>query len=178
MCQACRTLVHADELDRISERARQLEKDGLLWEAREQWVHALLLVPGLTKQADWIKTHVAELQTKAELARIPEPENKWASKLGPAAPVAVLLVKSKAVLAAVFKLKFLLSFAGFFGVYWALYGMKFGLGFAVLILVHELGHYIDVKRRGLPADMPVFLPGLGAYVRWRALEFRFRHERR
>jgi Zn-dependent protease len=32
-----------------------------------------------------------------------------------------------------------------------------------------MGHYIDVKRRGLPADMPVFLPGFGAYVRWRAL---------
>src|SRR5439155_7557954 len=25
------------------------------------------------------------------------------------------------------------------------------------------------KRRGLPAEMPVFLPGLGAYVRWGAL---------
>jgi Zn-dependent protease len=32
-----------------------------------------------------------------------------------------------------------------------------------------MGHFIDIKRRGLPADMPVFLPGLGAYVRWRAL---------
>ena len=39
----------------------------------------------------------------------------------------------------------------------------------ILILVHEMGHYIDIKRRGLPADMPVFLPGLGAYVRWNAL---------
>jgi len=44
--------------------------------------------------------------------------------------------------------------------YWALYGMKFGIGFAVLILVHEMGHFIDIKRRGLPADMPVFLPDL------------------
>jgi Zn-dependent protease len=32
-----------------------------------------------------------------------------------------------------------------------------------------MGHFIDIKRRGLPADMPVFLPGLGAYVRWQAL---------
>jgi len=38
-----------------------------------------------------------------------------------------------------------------------------------LILVHEMGHFIDIKRRGLPAEMPVFLPGFGAYVRWRAL---------
>jgi Zn-dependent protease len=32
-----------------------------------------------------------------------------------------------------------------------------------------MGHFIDIKRRGLPAEMPVFLPGLGAYVRWNAL---------
>jgi len=39
----------------------------------------------------------------------------------------------------------------------------------VLILIHEMGHYIEIKRRGLPADMPVFLPGLGAFVRWQAM---------
>jgi Zn-dependent protease len=38
-----------------------------------------------------------------------------------------------------------------------------------MILIHEMGHYIDVKRRGIPADMPVFLPGFGAYVRWESL---------
>jgi len=67
------------------------------------------------------------------------------------------------------KLKFLLSLAAFVAVYWAIWGPKFGVGFAVLILIHEMGHFIDVKRRGLPAEMPVFLPGLGAYVKWRAM---------
>lgn len=38
-----------------------------------------------------------------------------------------------------------------------------------MILIHEMGHFVDIKRRGLPADMPVFLPGLGAYVRWEAI---------
>jgi Zn-dependent protease len=89
--------------------------------------------------------------------------------LGPVGPIAVVLAKSKAFFGAIFKLKFLLSFAAFFGFYWAAFGMKFGLGFAVLILIHEMGHFIDIKRRGLPAEMPVFLPGFGAYVRWRAL---------
>jgi Zn-dependent protease len=73
------------------------------------------------------------------------------------------------LLTAVFKLKFLLSFLAFIGIYWAAFGMKFGIGFAVLILLHEMGHFIDIKRRGLPAEMPVFLPGFGAYVRWQAL---------
>jgi Zn-dependent protease len=79
------------------------------------------------------------------------------------------LAKGKFLLAAIFKLKFLLSFVAFFGFYWAAFGLKFGIGFAVLILIHEMGHYIDIKRRGLPADMPVFLPGFGAYVRWQAV---------
>jgi len=84
------------------------------------------------------------------------------------APPAIVLVKGKSLLA-LFKLKFLLSLGAFAGFYWALYGVKFGLGFAILILVHEMGHFIDIRRRGLPAEMPVFFPGLGAYVRWTAL---------
>jgi len=81
----------------------------------------------------------------------------------------VLAAKGKVLLTAVLKLKFLLSFVAFIGIYWAAFGMKFGIGFAVLILIHEMGHFVDIKRRGLPAEMPVFLPGLGAYVRWQAL---------
>jgi len=50
-----------------------------------------------------------------------------------------------------------------------LFRAVFTIGFDVLILVHEMGHFIDIKRRGLPAEMPVFLPGLGAYVRWQAM---------
>jgi Zn-dependent protease len=63
----------------------------------------------------------------------------------------------------------LLSFIAFIAIYGAASGIKFGVGFAVLILIHEMGHFVDIKRRGLPADMPVFPPGLGAYVRWQAL---------
>ena len=77
--------------------------------------------------------------------------------------------KGKSLLFLLFKLKFLLSLVSFVWIYWLLYGPKFGIGFAALILVHEMGHYIDIRRRGLPAEMPVFLPGLGAYVKWQAL---------
>ncbi len=98
-----------------------------------------------------------------------KPQHPWAKRLGPLAPLAVLLAKAKTLLFALFKLKFLFSFAAFLGIYWALYGAWFGIGFAVMILLHEMGHFVEVKRRGLPADMPVFLPGLGAYVKWQAL---------
>jgi Zn-dependent protease len=82
-------------------------------------------------------------------------------------PVLLALSKGKALLA-IFNAKFLLSFGAFLGVYWTLFGFVFALGFVLQILIHEMGHYIDVKRRGLPADLPMFLPGLGAYVRWNA----------
>ena len=77
--------------------------------------------------------------------------------------------QSSAPVTARFKLTSILSFIAFVAIYSAASGVKFGIGFAVLILIHEMGHFIDIKRRGLPADMPVFLPGLGAYVRWQAL---------
>jgi Zn-dependent protease len=161
--------VRQEEIERLAASARQLESSGQLREARDRWMEAYLLLPGFSKQADWIKSHAAELQRKADAAQLPEPENKWASKLGPLGPIAILLAKSKVLFAAIFKLKFLFSFAAFLGVYWSLYGPRFGVGFASLILIHEMGHFIDIKRRGLPADMPVFMPGLGAYVRWQAL---------
>jgi Zn-dependent protease len=98
-----------------------------------------------------------------------KPRNGLARKLGPLGPIAVLVAKSKGLLLAIFKLKFLLSLFAFVAVYWAMFGWKFGAGFAAAILIHEIGHFVDIKRRGLPAEMPVFLPGLGAYVRWQSL---------
>jgi Zn-dependent protease len=84
-------------------------------------------------------------------------------------PVSVLDAKRETPRTARVNLVSLLSFIAFIAIYGAASGIKFGVGFAVLILIHEMGHFVDIKRRGLPADMPVFLPGLGAYVRWQAL---------
>jgi len=41
---------------------------------------------------------------------------------------------------------------------------RFGLGLVLLILVHELGHFFEARRRGFNASWPVFIPFLGAYV--------------
>jgi Zn-dependent protease len=163
VCSQCHTLVHAEELEQISAGARMFEEHGELTRAREAWLKALELLPPEATQAQWVRDKVCKLELAA--AATTEKQNNWAKKLGPLAPLAVLLAKSKLLLT-LFKLKSLLSLATFLAFYWAVYGPKFGVGFAVLILVHEMGHYIDIKRRGLPAEMPMFLPGLGAYVRW------------
>jgi Zn-dependent protease len=145
-----------------------LENQNKPVEARQRWLEALALLPAGSSQAEWVRDHAQHLAVASRPAEKPEPKNHWARKLGPLAPVAIALSKFK-VLLTLFKLNFLLSLAAFIGVYWALYGFKFGLGFAVLIFLHEMGHFVDIKRRGLPAEMPVFLPGLGAYVRWQAM---------
>jgi Zn-dependent protease len=165
-CPACHTLVHSEELAVLSARATQLENEGATEQALEGWRKALPLLPSEARQTAWVRDHIEKL----ELARVapPRPPSAWARRLGPLAPIALFLAKAKWLLA-VFKLNFLFSLGAFLGVYWALWGWKFGVGFGVLVLIHELGHYLEIRRRGLPADMPVFLPGLGAYVRWGAM---------
>ena len=62
---------------------------------------------------------------------------------------------------------FAIKFFGIFisvGGYALLFGWRFAVGFVGLILVHELGHYIEAKRQGLNPRLPVFIPFLGAYV--------------
>ena len=168
-CPQCHALLHGEELVRISAKANQLEEQNALPQARDEWRKALALLPHNSNQAEWIRGKIYKLELTEKHAPSEPPKSEWVKRLGPLAPIAILLAKSKGLLLALFKLKFLFSFFTFLALYWALYGFRFGLGFAVLILVHELGHYIDIRRRGLPADMPVFLPGLGAYVRWQAM---------
>ena len=50
-------------------------------------------------------------------------------------------------------------------------GLAFGVGFVLLILVDELGHYIEARRVGLNPQLPVFIPFLGAYVALRNVRF-------
>ena len=164
-CPQCRTLVHGDQMDQLAAHARSLEAHGDLQEARERWLACLPLLPAQSAQAAWIRSHVRELEAAPSSGQTARPgassssPPQWAKRLGPLAPIVLALLKFKS----------LLSFVAFFGFYWSLWGAKFGVGFAFLVLIHEMGHFVDIKRRGLPADMPMFLPGLGAYVKWNAL---------
>lgn len=49
-------------------------------------------------------------------------------------------------------------------VYATVYGLPFALGFVGLILVHELGHYVAARQRGLDVGLPMFIPFLGAWI--------------
>jgi Zn-dependent protease len=69
---------------------------------------------------------------------------------------------------------FILKFFGVFlavGGYALIWGWRFGVGFVLLILAHELGHYIEARRAGLNPQLPVFIPFVGAYVALRNMRF-------
>jgi Zn-dependent protease len=76
----------------------------------------------------------------------------------------LLALKFVGQLAILFKFKFLFTFALAVGAYALFWGWWFGLGFALLLLVHELGHVIWLKREGIAASLPVFIPFMGAVV--------------
>ena len=45
-----------------------------------------------------------------------------------------------------------------------LWGLPFAIGFVLLIFIHELGHVIELRRQGVPASAPLFIPFLGAMI--------------
>lgn len=86
---------------------------------------------------------------------------------GAIAALAVLLGKFKGVLLLLPKLKLLSTSATMLvsvAAYALIWGWKFAAGFVVLLFVHEMGHVIQLRREGIKASAPLFVPFLGAFV--------------
>ncbi len=49
-------------------------------------------------------------------------------------------------------------------VYAQLYGWRYALGFVLLLLCHEMGHYIAARQSGLVVGLPTFIPFVGAWI--------------
>jgi Zn-dependent protease len=160
-CPECHAILYANYLQRLAQAATAQEQASDWAAARLLWQQALTWLPAGTTQAQAIEQHLVQLDAQAKA--VTDQRAKWTKRLGPLAPIAFFLIKIKSLL---FSAKFLFSFLAFFGFYWAIFGWKFGLGFTLAILIHESGHYIAARRRGLKVDLPIFLPGFGAYVRW------------
>jgi Zn-dependent protease len=45
-----------------------------------------------------------------------------------------------------------------------IWGLPFAIGFVILIFVHEFGHVLELRRQGVPASAPLFIPFLGAVI--------------
>jgi Zn-dependent protease len=53
--------------------------------------------------------------------------------------------------------------------YSLIWGWKFAVGIVLLLLVHEMGHVIQLRREGIEASAPMFIPFLGAAVMAKSL---------
>ncbi len=105
------------------------------------------------------------------------PRPSWPRRvLGPLAVVAAVVAKWAAKLKGLLllapKLKLLTTSGSMLvsiGAYSLIWGWKFAVGFVLLLLVHEMGHVIQLRREGVEASAPMFIPFLGAVVAAKSL---------
>ena len=106
----------------------------------------------------------------------PSPQPAWRRFLGPLLVAGALLVKFgaklKVLLLLLPKIKLFTTSATMLvsvAAYALIWGWRFAVGFVLLLFVHELGHVIQLRREGIPASAPMFIPFLGAVVMAKSL---------
>jgi Zn-dependent protease len=103
---------------------------------------------------------------------LPQRPQSPLKRIGSAIAAAALLIanfaaKFKVLLLLLPKVKLLSTSATMLvsvGAYALLWGWQFAVGFVLLLFVHEMGHVIQLRREGVPASAPLFIPFLGAVV--------------
>jgi Zn-dependent protease len=109
----------------------------------------------------------------------PEPAQRppfWKRIGGALAAVALVIAKfaakAKALLFLLPKVKLLTTSASMLvsiAAYALFWGWSFGVGFVLLLLVHEMGHVVQLRREGIKASAPMFIPFMGALVAMKEL---------
>ncbi|AHG89018.1 peptidase M50 [Gemmatirosa kalamazoonensis] len=169
-CPACDALVHGPRLQRLAEEADAATAAGDVTTARARWEAALRLLPEDSRQHALVRARVASLDASPDASPdAPTPradETPWWRRGagGLLALVLLLLGKLKFLLLGLTKASTFLSMFGFFALYWSLYGWPLALGLVVSIYIHEMGHVAMLRRLGIAAGAPLFIPGVGALV--------------
>lgn len=185
-CPVCLTLVHGDRLQAMATEATQAQGAGDLPRAIEIWTSMLDLLPPGSVQHKRIEQMIAEARTKlapptspAASAPAARPTAKRRSGLlvglGALGLLLVkfkwvlifLLGKGKLLLLGLMQAKTFFSMGLALLVYITAWGWKFALGLVASIYVHEMGHVARLRHYGIPATAPMFIPGVGAFVRLR-----------
>jgi Zn-dependent protease len=89
--------------------------------------------------------------------------------LAPVAGIGAFLAKFGLILLKLKSVVLIGSMAVSVAAYASLWGWKFAVGFVALIFIHEMGHVVVLRARGIRAGWPVFLPFLGAFVSMKSM---------
>jgi Zn-dependent protease len=170
-CGACGTLVFSDKLKDLAATAEHQAAAGDLPAARATWEDALRWLPPESQQSAAIRKHIAELAKSTDgvpgsVKQAATAGQPWWKRgaAGIAAIVMIALSKLKFLLLGITKLGTALSMLAYAGVYWRFYGWPMAVGLVISIYIHEMGHVAEIRKEGLDAGAPLFVPGLGAFI--------------
>jgi Zn-dependent protease len=183
-CPACHALVHSERLKSLADAAGAAAARGDVSGQLEAWRVALTLLPPESSQFRTIGERVQALSRSLSEPSSPpaappasgtgDTKKAWSGGAIGAAALLVwkfkaagifLLTKGKLLLFGLSKGTTFFSMLASLGVYWTIWGWKFALGFVLSIYIHEMGHVAAMKRFGLAATAPMFIPGFGALIR-------------
>lgn len=103
-----------------------------------------------------------------QIERRSEKQSRLRKLLGPLIPVLIFAAtKLKFVVTAFKSVKFLgtgVTMLISAGAYALLFPWHFAVGLVALIFIHEMGHTLVLKRYGVAATAPIFIPFLGAFI--------------
>jgi Zn-dependent protease len=104
---------------------------------------------------------------------VPPPRTGARRFLGPLLVAGAMVLKwGKAALLLLPKAKLLTTSASMLvsvAAYALIWGWRFAVGFVALLFIHEMGHYVQLRREGVKPSGMVFIPFLGAAVGARSL---------
>jgi Zn-dependent protease len=164
-CPACGTLVHADTLTRLAAEAEAATNAGRLADAKTLWTRSLDLLPPGCPQHEAICGQIASLPANhiADRAGV-QRRRQWRGAAGVVSLLLLVAGKLKFLLLGLTKASTVVSMFAFFGLYWSVYGWPLALGLVLAIYIHEMGHVAMLRRLGIDAGAPLFIPGMGAFV--------------
>ncbi len=170
VCPSCSSLVHSERLKTLAAAATAATTAGDRPGATAYWQEALTLLPLTTDQYRIIRERLTQLSKGDPASATPQAASAgamswWRRGVGVLVTVVLLAAgKLKFLLLGLTKLSTFASMFGFIAVYWTLHGWPLAVGLAGSIYIHEMGHVAMLRKLGIQAGAPLFIPGVGALV--------------
>ncbi|HET7465657.1 MAG TPA: site-2 protease family protein [Candidatus Dormibacteraeota bacterium] len=119
--------------------------------------------------ANWTPTYSADIPAQSSVHYSSAPSRRTSGGIGAGIVAALAAAWAYGKYALLFLFKFkafgtLLSLLVSFGGYAVFWGPWFAGALVVMILIHEMGHVLEIRRQGMAATAPIFIPFFGAAI--------------